>query len=382
MCRSEVELRMPFSKDVKAQIFVRSARICCLCYKQCGTNIEAAHIIDESKGGSNTADNAIPVCFDCHQEIGAYSNEHPRGNRFTPTELKARRDQLYSLVETGVIQAQIVADQVHMASAQLHLTGLPAAEVQKVLPTTAREASKEGGAVLDQILKEQLSTEALSYKLGLLNEADRAFILDTLIERFEDSKALTSLMEVLESGHFEASAVLIIEQVLRKVTLLGDSKSKAHFMKSVPINILEQTDPGLRAALFVDVIHIMNRDQFSEVNLVTPAVARIQVCLPQELESAYLAALLSQAKSGAYQGAPAAGEALRKLAEDAALKALDMLDLTALINSDSKHIRSFLEQRRPIWPSDRQSIFEDYINLKSVEFFNKYYNIHHKLEDD
>lgn len=81
---------MPFSQQAKARMFTRCARICCLCWKQCGTNIEAAHIIPEAVGGPDDADNGIPVCFDCHQEIGAYDNSHPRGNRFTREELQGR----------------------------------------------------------------------------------------------------------------------------------------------------------------------------------------------------------------------------------------------------------------------------------------------------
>lgn len=92
---------MSFDIETKARMFSRCARVCCLCFKQCGTNIEAAHIMAESDGGSNDEDNGIPLCFDCHQEIGAYNDKHPKGNKFTPIELKARRDRLYSLIEKG-----------------------------------------------------------------------------------------------------------------------------------------------------------------------------------------------------------------------------------------------------------------------------------------
>lgn len=54
--------------------------------------------MDESRGGSDDADNGIPVCLDCHQEMGAYHDDHPKGNKFRADELKARRDHLYHLV--------------------------------------------------------------------------------------------------------------------------------------------------------------------------------------------------------------------------------------------------------------------------------------------
>ncbi len=92
---------MPFSPEVKTLMFIRCNRLCCLCKKQCGTNIEAAHIIDEAAGGSNDAENGIPLCFDCHQEIGGYNDRHPKGNKFRPEELRARRDQVYRIVADG-----------------------------------------------------------------------------------------------------------------------------------------------------------------------------------------------------------------------------------------------------------------------------------------
>jgi hypothetical protein len=92
---------VPFSPDVKTGMFIRCHRKCCLCLKQCGTNMEAAHIIDESAGGSNDEENGIPVCFDCHQELGSYNDRHPRGNKMRPEELRARRDRVYSLVKEG-----------------------------------------------------------------------------------------------------------------------------------------------------------------------------------------------------------------------------------------------------------------------------------------
>ncbi len=70
-------------------------RHCCLCGKACGTNIQIAHIIPKGKSKSDDIDNAIPLCFDCHSEIGRYNKEHPMGNQYRPEELKARREQIY-----------------------------------------------------------------------------------------------------------------------------------------------------------------------------------------------------------------------------------------------------------------------------------------------
>jgi len=107
---------MPFSPEVKTEMFIRCSRRCCLCLKQCGVNIEAAHIIDEAAGGSNDVDNGIPLCFDCHQEIGAYNDKHPRGNKFRPEELCARRDQVYARVSEGRVET---LQPVHLVDQEL-----------------------------------------------------------------------------------------------------------------------------------------------------------------------------------------------------------------------------------------------------------------------
>jgi hypothetical protein len=106
-------VKMPFSPEVKERMFIRCIRFCCLCLKHCGTNIEAAHIVDEHADGSNEEENGIPVCLDCHQEIGAYNDKHPKGNKFRPGELRTRRDKVYGLVESGRLHA-FLASKSHL----------------------------------------------------------------------------------------------------------------------------------------------------------------------------------------------------------------------------------------------------------------------------
>jgi hypothetical protein len=84
----------PFTEDVKLKCLLWSDRHCCLCEKACGTDIEIAHIDEKEKGGNNI-DNAIPLCYECHAKIGRYRSEHPKGNKYRPKELKARREQIY-----------------------------------------------------------------------------------------------------------------------------------------------------------------------------------------------------------------------------------------------------------------------------------------------
>ena len=80
-----------FKSEDKIKCLLWCQRHCCLCDKQCGIHIEVAHI-EEAK---SDLDNAIPLCYDCHGMIGHYRDEHPKGNKPKPKELRKRREQIY-----------------------------------------------------------------------------------------------------------------------------------------------------------------------------------------------------------------------------------------------------------------------------------------------
>ncbi|WP_297520259.1 HNH endonuclease signature motif containing protein [uncultured Clostridium sp.] len=89
---------MGFSKKVKEQAFLKCKRHCVLCEQKKGINMECHHIKPHAKGGPDTLENCIPVCFDCHAIIGSYNSEHPKGNGYSENELKGRRDEFYERV--------------------------------------------------------------------------------------------------------------------------------------------------------------------------------------------------------------------------------------------------------------------------------------------
>ena len=84
------------SKEVM-ELLVRCHRRCCVCHRFCGVKIETHHI-DNPEDGSIT--NAIPVCFDCHAEIGHYNNvNHKKGRKFQPDELRKHKEQWLDICE-------------------------------------------------------------------------------------------------------------------------------------------------------------------------------------------------------------------------------------------------------------------------------------------
>ncbi len=87
-----MQKRKDFKNKDKIERLLWCDRHCCLCEKLCGVHIEFAHIGDPE---NNNIDNAIPVCYDCHAQIGMYNLKHPKGNKYRSEELKRRRDQIY-----------------------------------------------------------------------------------------------------------------------------------------------------------------------------------------------------------------------------------------------------------------------------------------------
>lgn len=90
---------MSFSPRVREDVLVACKRHCCLCEEYKALKIEIHHIKQKCEGGSDTFDNAIPLCFDCHGDMRSYDHKHPKGAKYSENELKRRRDGWYLRAE-------------------------------------------------------------------------------------------------------------------------------------------------------------------------------------------------------------------------------------------------------------------------------------------
>lgn len=93
---------MGFRGKVSEDALVASGRCCSLCHKFCGSNIELHHIKQAAEGGKDIFDNCIPLCFDCHAGVKSYNSDHPKGKKYTESELKRHRDNWYKKVDLGL----------------------------------------------------------------------------------------------------------------------------------------------------------------------------------------------------------------------------------------------------------------------------------------
>jgi hypothetical protein len=60
-----------------------------------GFKIELHHIIQKAEGGEDSYENCIALCLDCHADVKAYNPEHPKGRKYTNSEVREHRNRWY-----------------------------------------------------------------------------------------------------------------------------------------------------------------------------------------------------------------------------------------------------------------------------------------------
>lgn len=101
---------MSFPPNVKEEAMLACGRHCCLCHKFCGLKIEIHHIKPRADEGTDTFENAIPLCFDCHADMRTYDSKHPKGTKYSESELIRARNVWYEKIKNtgGVFSSSTV----------------------------------------------------------------------------------------------------------------------------------------------------------------------------------------------------------------------------------------------------------------------------------
>lgn len=79
---------MAFSEEIKLRVKKKAMFQCCRCHE---TSVEIHHIIPQEYNGSDTEENAAPLCPNCHSSFG--------GNPEKRKEITQMRDNWYETVE-------------------------------------------------------------------------------------------------------------------------------------------------------------------------------------------------------------------------------------------------------------------------------------------
>jgi hypothetical protein len=89
--------------------------------------MELHHIIPSEANGNDAYDNCIPLCFDCHAEVKAYNPRHPKGKKYTESELREHRNRWYGKVR----QSEGIATSVEYVDVDRKLY----MEIRDILPS-------------------------------------------------------------------------------------------------------------------------------------------------------------------------------------------------------------------------------------------------------
>ncbi len=92
---------MGFSDKVQAEALAACERRCCICHNFCGTKMTLHHIVQRADGGDDSFDNCIPLCLNCHEDMGKPDPRHVTGKHYTERELRLHRDNWYESVRNA-----------------------------------------------------------------------------------------------------------------------------------------------------------------------------------------------------------------------------------------------------------------------------------------
>lgn len=363
---------MGFSPAIKTKVLVRCARICCLCFRQRGTKIELHHIEERANGGDNSEANALPLCFDCHAEVGSYNSNHPRGTKYKRDELIARRESLYKLVDSGALAVQMLVAQLSETSVKG-----TAADVSSAIDALPKQhtPSLDAEDVLARLLDDSKSLDALGSKLDILGENDSAWIVDTLISQSKESvRAIVVLSKIIPSLPIDQQRVAV-ERTLRTVVLKADVDQKTAILREFDTSLLQLPDDAVQLAFFKDVFDIVGRNQFEEVNKIVPILVDTTDAIPVNLRANYVQLMVCHAESLAYAGGPAAKRSLRNLSPEFAeawLMELEVSELADMGSGQWKFASKVSQDHRGLISGSKRSIADDLATLSWRQFGEKY----------
>jgi len=165
---------MPFPEREATELLAQCHRRCCICHRFCGFKMELDHMVSKTEGGPDSIDNAIPVCFECHAEIHAYNDKHPRGRKYRPEELRRHKEQWLEICRGAAAFLASVPPRTDVGPFQALIDEL---EFNQAITATADEVPQIGAAAPLQVTQfERCITEGI---LSLIEPDLKVAILDT-----------------------------------------------------------------------------------------------------------------------------------------------------------------------------------------------------------
>lgn len=190
---------------------IDSGRRCCVCKRYKGVGVEIHHIIPKAKGGENTYENGIVLCFDCHCAAGHYNSDHPRGTKFSPQELRGHKKQWFEFINKNKDQIGEEADDHKI--------------VCRYYVTSDREAARKFLESDDDSLiktKYLLNTPSLFKQFNQLKSEYPDGVQDDDVDGWGDNYYETKEALLLDYPEFIDSEIVRVNQRLLDMGVLKD----------------------------------------------------------------------------------------------------------------------------------------------------------------
>jgi hypothetical protein len=180
---------MPFSESVAEKALLDCSRCCCICHKFCGFKIELHHIIQKAEGGLDDYDNCIPLCFDCHAEVKAYNPKHPKGRKYTNSELRQHRNRWYEKVKNENLVV-VHPDYIEL-DRKLFL------KIKEILPTTGGAISFIRNHMYNYPFAVEKHNDLQEYILQCVNPDFEFIDADLEMRRIQLTNAINDFLDIL-----------------------------------------------------------------------------------------------------------------------------------------------------------------------------------------
>ena len=185
---------MGFPPGIAEKALLDCGRCCCICHKFCGFKIELHHIIQKSEGGEDLYENCIPLCLDCHAEVKVYNPNHPKGRKYTESELKEHRSRWYDKVKNEHLL--IIHPDCIELDRKLFL------EVRQILPGKGGSISFIRNHIYTTPFLFEVHDDLQKYKIECINPDFEFIDSDLEICKSQLTDCIENLFEILASVVF------------------------------------------------------------------------------------------------------------------------------------------------------------------------------------
>lgn len=219
-------------------------------------------------------------------------------------------------------------------------------------------------------------TDGLDDKLNLLGaEAAERLLLGLMILSEKNDDVLPEIKAMLHAREFPPAIVeQCVTNVVSDAVFSNSVRRKAYVLQLGGALLNHAPEPALYS-LFMDVLRIIQNDQYTEVNVLVPALVLADEAVPDQLVWEYVETLLRHAQSGATNGAPAAQRGLAMLLPSMLQLIRDKITPELLARTELRLGLLYLlgsPKAKEIF-HDKTDLINNFLSLGQKQFIEKYF---------